>query len=46
MKTLLSGLIDDDDVHEQAQEKEYKRKLQIKFKKYYVQAPNQPPKTK
>ena len=27
MKTLLSGLIDDDDVHEQAQEKEYKRKL-------------------
>jgi hypothetical protein len=38
MKSLLSGLIDDSNHQEVAMQKEYKRKLDIKFKKYYVQS--------
>jgi len=36
MKSLLSGLIEDNDQKEVARQKEYKRKLNLKFKKQYV----------
>lgn len=37
MKTLLSGHIEEEEMEHQ---KENKRKLQLKFKKYYVQPPS------